>query len=165
MGSRRRARPAGFTLVELLVVVLIIGILTAMGMTQYSKAVETSKADQALALAQSIATAHRMFYLEKGSFLDGNISACDPTAAAASANCATSPCDLMYCNYLARQDLQNKPYIYLVGNSACGLGIFGCAKRRTGAGPGTDALPFATWSYNVSNAGVASAQGGAPSPP
>ena len=48
----------------------------------------------------------------------------------------------MYCNYLARQDFQNKPYIYIAGNSGCGTGGLGCSKRRTGPSPGTDSEPY-----------------------
>ncbi len=58
----------GFTLIELLVVVLIIGILAAVAVPQYQKAVERSKATQALILLKSLAQAYKVYYLANGTW-------------------------------------------------------------------------------------------------
>ncbi len=55
-----------FTLIELLVVVLIIGILSAIALPQYQKAVEKSRASEALMNMRTIVNNVDMVVLEQG---------------------------------------------------------------------------------------------------
>ena len=56
----------GFTLLELLVVVLIIGILAAVAVPQYQKAVEKSRAAEAITLLKYMHRQGELCILEKG---------------------------------------------------------------------------------------------------
>lgn len=58
----------GFTLIELLVVVLIIGILSSVALPQYTKAVEKSRATEAITLLGNLATAEQIYYMSQNKF-------------------------------------------------------------------------------------------------
>lgn len=66
----------GFTLIELLVVVLIIGILSAVALPQYTKAVEKSRATEAITLLGNLANAEEIYKMSTGSYT-GDLSALD----------------------------------------------------------------------------------------
>ena len=65
--SYRRLK-SGFTLMEVLVVVLIIGILAAAALPQYQKAVKKSRLAAMLPLIKSVAVSEDRFYMANGRY-------------------------------------------------------------------------------------------------
>jgi prepilin-type N-terminal cleavage/methylation domain-containing protein len=56
----------GFTLIELIVVIIIVGILAAVGLTQYSKVVEKGRSAEAKIILGHMRTLAYQYYLENG---------------------------------------------------------------------------------------------------
>ena len=73
----------GFTLVELLVVVLIIGILSSVALPQYTKAVEKARATEAIALLGTLARAEKVYLGLRNTYTD-DLAMLDFTAPGAS---------------------------------------------------------------------------------
>jgi predicted CxxxxCH...CXXCH cytochrome family protein len=61
-------RNSGFTLIELVVVIIIVGILAAMGFTQYTKMVEKGRTAEAKAVLGALRTAQQARYLQEGAY-------------------------------------------------------------------------------------------------
>ncbi len=71
----------GFTLVELMVTVVIIGILAAISIPIYNGYVQQADAAEGKALVSSVATALKMFYADNGTYIGF-----DPTVVNAAQN-------------------------------------------------------------------------------
>ena len=168
---------AGYTLVELIVVILIIGVLTSFGVPQYLRTLENSKADDAVALVNQVGMTNRMFALDHrgvyaaGQFPEGN--GCGCTATSCSSLVITPPtpvaaCALVCCSYLGDQDWVNKPYIVNACDPATGTGGGSCAggivasTARRSSGPKAAYSPYSGWSYRMTSAGQIQSQNGAP---
>ncbi|WP_428897851.1 prepilin-type N-terminal cleavage/methylation domain-containing protein [Parelusimicrobium proximum] len=87
----------GFTLIELLVVVLIIAILAAVALPQYTKAVEKSRATEAMLMVKSLFGAQNRYYLQNDEYtnvmtaLDVSIP-CNSTGVPGSPGAVTYTC-------------------------------------------------------------------------
>lgn len=165
----------GFTLLELLTVVIIIGILAALSIPQYTRSLESAKADDAAAVVKMIGTTNRMFQLDNDQYVTGLITG------SCTGNCPspipTSPdvCTLVQCRYLSQQDFASKGYTFRAiagGAQSCGLTTrstaktttnryVACAKRCSGAPPCTTTLKFQVWGYAMDDAGALHAFGAA----
>lgn len=58
----------GFTLIELIIVIIIVGILASVGLTQYTKVVEKGRAAEARLILGSLRTAQISYYMENGAY-------------------------------------------------------------------------------------------------
>ena len=69
VGSHRRSARSGFTLVELMVVVIIIGILAAAAVPIYTAQTRRAKTAEALGALAAVRSTERAYYTEHGSYL------------------------------------------------------------------------------------------------
>lgn len=175
------SRGRGYTLLELVVTVLLIGVLAAFAVPQYLKTVETNKFDDAVGLANQIGMTNRMFALDhNGAYVDGAFSGngCNCTSTTCSTYVIPNPgpygvpCALVCCNYLGDQAWNLKPYTFYAcdpgtggGGGPCGSGLaVSGAMRTNGASPGTSFSPYTSWGVYMNSSGGMYSLGGAPNP-
>lgn len=106
----------GFTLLELLVVVIIAGILAAIALPNFAKAIEKAKVRDAQGALNMTYQAQRMYKLDQGSY--GALS------------------NLVTNQYLADPNSTGNPWNYTAANS--GATLFTATATRAGGGSDYD---------------------------
>ena len=154
---------SGFTLIELMVVVLIMGILASMGVPYYYKTVETTKATDSVAIGHLLGNANRMFKVDNPGMSISGIVTNNPCNNVSCASAGTSSCRLIACGYVAKQDWDNSSYDFYVCNGGAGGPCCGsrgteigmsCTRRKPGAGS-----PYNTWGYRFYDSGACESLG------
>ena len=172
--SRRRKQRGGFSLIELVVVVLIVGVLAAFAIPQLIRTMESTKADDAAGIVKMIGTANRMYFVDKGAYVTGTLATnCETDCSKASGACA-----LVACKYLGNMDWDSKAYTFSAcsgsGANCCGIAspitpttanqtVVACAKRK-----GDAQANYLQWGYTVTingQMGYFSGTPPAPKPP
>ncbi len=156
----------GFTLIELMVVIMIIGILASVGIPYYKKTIETSKATDALSLANMIANANKMNFLDTNSYASGTINdACNTANCGSLAN--TAACRLVACNYISKNSWNSSRYNFYAcnpitgsgGAECCARGVVACTNRKN------DGSSYDNWGYRITAAGICQNAPDATTPP
>jgi prepilin-type N-terminal cleavage/methylation domain-containing protein len=82
-------RVRGFTLLELILVVIILGVLASLGVVQYTNVIEKSRTGEAVSCLGTLRTLELVYYQEQGAYgTAAQLNSGLPTAAPACANAA-----------------------------------------------------------------------------
>lgn len=94
---RRGARATGFTLVEMMIVVVVLGILASLATVGYRRYVGRARTSEAVAMLAEIVSKEQMYFLEFGAYLPlNNRSTAPATAVTASGGTAVETASLFY---------------------------------------------------------------------
>jgi prepilin-type N-terminal cleavage/methylation domain-containing protein len=63
-----RCKQKAFTLLELIIVIIVVGILAALGLNQYTRVSEKGKTPEAKAILGAARVSELTYYLEKGAY-------------------------------------------------------------------------------------------------
>ncbi len=139
--SRATESRKGFTLVELAVVIVIIGVLAAFGVPQFLKSVERSKAAEAFNYLSAVRSAQERFLAKNGSYWAGRLP---PTARWP----MTGKSGGMPASITDQLDINQTPPKYFSGDGVVGHQDRGNGEERCNRRHGGFALgkhPFPHW--------------------
>jgi prepilin-type N-terminal cleavage/methylation domain-containing protein len=80
------AQTRGFTLIELMIVVVIVGVLATLGVVGFSKLAGTARTSEATGMIQAIRSAQEAYHAETGTYADISKTLC----------LGSNPCPTMY---------------------------------------------------------------------
>ena len=167
-----KRKSPGFTLVELLIVVIIIGVLVAIAIPQYQNSVETTKAYEAVSLVQMIGKSNKMFALDhRDVYAAGVFPTTANTPCDATKSCATDcpgptygACCLVWCRYLSNQDFGSKQYLLASCDGNTAGACVGPNKELAAATHKAGSAPYSGWKYSMETSGLLLTYGSAPAP-
>lgn len=176
------AERKGFTLIEVMVVCVIIGILATVAIPRYIVIMENNRADAAVSIMNMVGTTNRMYAMNhNGVYARGTLTNNDNLAFSVCTTptpAAPTQAELIGCKYLAGQDWDNDLYQVAAAASASsclgmsGTNIVACTRRCSDtyactASPlnrRTTTSPYNNWGYTMDVNGVITPVGNAPMP-
>ena len=147
----------GFTLIEVVVVTMIIGILASLAVPQTLKIMESAKLQDAIGMSRIVSNAVRMANLDYPNTLNISTMYGKLVTASSAGTCSASGpsanvSDLTNCRYIASQDWDNMAYVYYACNSStgggggcCAAGLTSCATRKAAGSYGD----FSKWEVTI----------------
>jgi len=146
--KRLNARKGGFTLIELMIVVAIIGILAAIAIPNFLRFQLKAKSSEGKTNLAAIRTAQQSFYSEFGNYVSSLGLA--PAAWPGSSKTPFTPATALGFNQIGWSPEGQVYFNYGVGTDATGTGFFATAMADIDAN-----LTPQAWGYHKASAGGA----------